>query len=109
MGTGITPFSELQVAGDKGRRLLIAFRAQLMEVFIWGGPPGLQAEVIHNQQRYPCQGLEPALVAAGRPGGMEGAEELAWGGEAPLIALLNGTMAEGLSEGGFAGAAGTGE
>ena len=78
--------------------MLVAFRDQLMEVFLWRGPPGFQAEVIHDEQGYPCQSLESALVAAGGPGGMEGTKELALGGEEYLIALLNGTMAEGLGE-----------
>jgi hypothetical protein len=60
------------------------------------GAQGFQAEVIHDRQGYSRQGLEAAVITAGRPGGLQ---------KEHLIALLNGTMSQRLGERRFAGTA----
>ena len=76
-----------------------------MEVFILGRSQRFQTEVVQDQQRDSCQGMEPTRIGAGRAGGLQGAEQLALGGEQHFVTLLNGTVSERLGQMRFSGTA----
>lgn len=105
IGEGVVPFREIEVAGDNGGATLIAFGDELMEVFIFRGSQGFEAEVIDDEKGDGREDFELTLIGVSGAGGMEFTHESGLGGKEDVVAEANGAVAEGLGEVTFTGAA----
>ncbi len=103
----LVPFGEVEVAGDDGRALLVAFGDEVVKIFIGGRSQGFETEVIDDEERHARKGRELAVVAAGGAGGVQARGELCAGGEQHVDALTDRAVTERLGEMTLAGTAGS--
>ncbi len=106
IGERLPPFGEVQVAGDDGGAALVALGNEVVEHLIVGLAHWLEAEVVDDDQRCLHQVLEPPLEAVGGPRCVQGAQELALGGEQHVVALPHRAVTDGLCTVAFTGATG---
>ena len=103
---GLIPLGEIEIAGDDGRRLLVAFGDQVMEVFIGRRAHGFESKVVNDQQRNPGQRGDFAFDRTDRPRRGQAGTQLSLRRKKHIDALAYGAMAERLGQMAFAGAAG---
>jgi hypothetical protein len=63
----LVPFGEVEIARHDGGALLLALGDEGVQVFVKGHTKRLEAEVVDDQERDPCQRIWSALLGAGGP------------------------------------------
>lgn len=104
---GIGPFRDIEIRSDDGAFAFIAFGDDIVEVFILAALQGLEAEVIDNEQAHRCELGKLSLKAVVGTGGIELRKHFGYGGKQNIVSGADGTVAQGLGDVTFAGAAGT--
>ena len=104
VGEGISPFGKVEVGGDNGGGLFVAFGEQVVQIFVLGRAQRLEPEIIDDEDVDAGQGVELAFEGLDGARGVERPEQLGLGGEQHVVAEANGAMAEGLGEMRLAGA-----
>lgn len=104
-GECVSPFTEVQVAGQDGGTVFVSLSDQVMEVFVFGRVHRLEAEVVDDEQRHLGERLETPLVGADCTDTAHRAEQPGLRHEQDVMAMPRGGVAQRLSQMGLTSSA----
>src|SRR6185437_15354007 len=96
------PFGKVEIAGDDRAGLLITLGDEVVKVLVGRWAQGLEAKIVHDQQRNPCEGCELALVGAGGARGIQTPRQLRAAGKEHVDPLADRAVPQSLGEMTFA-------